>query len=1119
MLHKPLLTPFVALALGGLAGLAVAAPLSLTQAPPGAAREPAPNIIVSVDDSGSMGAAGIATLREALTSTFGIGSAVIDDRIRLGWQSMNLCPGIPHAGASCNNLNGVRPLSGAHRTTFDTWARNLVQGGGTPSHLMMQNAGEYLRRTDLGINSPWAANPGVAEAPVLSCRKNYHIFMTDGGWNSGTTNTLQHVDTAATNNGARISQGGGNADGTAKTMGDGTTAYSITAAQTRLYRDNWGGDTVTALGVATNLSTLSDLAFHYWSSDLQPTLANNVRSTMNVTATEVFSATNGSGASQALDPFWNPRNNPATWQNMVNYTIGFNTAATWTGSPTWGGSTFAGDLPNLVTGQANWPTPFCGAANAGTGNMPCDGGVGYGANPLDGRRVELWHAALNSRGRFVPAPNAAALVNAFQTILGDILNQTASPLVSIASSSTRLRADGFVYIAGFNSERWSGQLGAYPITAGTNVVAPTPTWTATTQIDAGGFGETDRLVLTSVNGTSGTPFTWTNLSAAQQGLLQGADTATVGQNRVNFLRGDRSLEGGAMRQRDSRLGDIVNSNIWQLARPLRMPFEHAGHASFRTSLSARPSVLFVGANDGMLHAIRASDGEELMAYVPMGVYSKLRDYTLPSYSHQYFVDGHPFTGDADVSGSGTGNGATPDWRTVLVSGLGAGARGYFLLDVTVPPGTSPTASLTSTYTATGVMLDRSFPANSTISFTGYEDVGHIMSLPVVDAITGNRSEQIVKLNNGRWAVLMGNGVNSVNERPVLLIQYLDGSKELLRIIANSTTGGGNGLSAPRVIDVNGDGKVDIAYAGDQLGNLWKFDLSSKTASSWGVSSWNTSTPCNNDTTCLPLYVAQDSGSTRQPISAAPVWMAHPIRGIQVLFGTGRNISTTDSANTATHTIYSIWDKSSYTVPASATATSAISVADTGYNITTGRSALVQQSVSSTVTSTLSGSAANTDFFNTTANNVAYNLSSTTAPRGWYFDLPDSRERVLNNPQIFEGQKVLIGSTVPRLGSSGETCDFGTLSEGNYINVFNMISGAPPQSPVFSSSDSTMNLTNATRTRFGSGEYVSINKTSGLDLITFKNDDPSCPAGQLCTDKKTLTTGNVPGARADWREIR
>lgn len=1095
--------PYGVLALAWLHGPLFAAPLNLTQSPPGAGREPSPNIIVSVDDSGSMLVTGIATLQAALRQTFSE-TNVPDDRIRLAWQSMNRCRGIPSSSAACGNLNGMRPLLGTHRTNFMSWVDTLTPLGGTPSHLMIDEAGKYLSRTDLGINSPWAAIPGTQETPLLSCRKSFHIFMTDGGWNSAEEiNTANHVDTSGPNR-QRISRSG-NADNTNITLPDGVT-YSNTSDQTRLYRDAWG---------ANNLSTLSDLAFYYWSTDLQPTLANNVRrSPRDQNPDENF----GTASNPAtLESYWNPRNNPATWQNMVNYTIGFNTAAVWTGAPTFSGDTFTGLAP-LIRGTTTWPSPFCGTGS----NSPCDGATGYNARENE-RKVELWHAALNSRGRFVPAPNAQALVTAFQGILNDIITQTANPLVSIASSSSRLRTDGFAYVAGFNSERWSGDLGAYAIAASTNTVSSSPTWTAASQLDAAAFNVTNRLVLTTRSDTlAGTSFVFSNLSAAQQGLIRSGttDTVTVGTNRVNYLRGDRSQEtqnGGTMRRRDSRLGDVVNSNIWYAGRPLRMSFEHTGHAAFRSTYANRTPVLYVGANDGMLHAFSAATGQELMAYVPLAAYANLRNYTLTNYGHRFFVDGHPFTGDVDTSLSGTGNGATPTWKTMLVSGLGGGGKGYFVLDATNPV---TFASLPSTFATTGVVMDRTDGTDT--------DIGHIYSLPVVDAVTGTRSEQIVKLNNGRWAVVMGNGVNSTNERPVLLIQYLDGDRALLKIVANSTTSPAqsNGLSAPRLVDVNGDGKMDVAYAGDLQGNLWKFNLTHTDDAFWGVADWSGgTTTCRNATNCVPLYVAQDSSNNRQPITSAPLWISHPLGGVQLLFGTGRNVQDADRTNTSMQTIYSIWDKSTYTFP------SGVLTAVDASNITTGRAALVQQTVTNAVTSTASGAEVATDFYNTSQNNVAYSRADASARRGWYFDLPASRERVLANPQLFEGQKVIIGSTVPKTGSSGETCDFDSVTEDNWINVFNMISGTPPRTPVFSTTDTSMNMANATRTRFGSGEYISINKSDGnLDLISFVNNNSgsgndnggggSCnPAVQLCTVKKTLTTGTVPGARADWREAR
>src|SRR5690606_15621497 len=156
---------------------------------------------------------------------------------------------------------------------------------------------------------------------------------------------------------------------------------------------------------------------------------------------------------------------------------------------------------------------------------------------------ELWHAALNSRGLFIPAADGKALVKAFQSILEDILNNTAKQQVSIAGSASRLRTGGFAYVASFNSERWSGELGAYGIAVGSNAVSTASTWKASSQLDAATFSVANRLVLTYRNDTNvGTAFEFDKLSDAQKAKIQGNDSAKVGASRVNYLRGDRSLE-------------------------------------------------------------------------------------------------------------------------------------------------------------------------------------------------------------------------------------------------------------------------------------------------------------------------------------------------------------------------------------------------------------------------------------------------------------------------------------------------------------------------------------------------------------------------------------------------
>lgn len=1052
---------------------AMAAPMTFSQIPPGAgAREPAPNVIVSVDDSGSMGSTGMTTLRQALRDTFGSSSNLAENRIRMAWQSMNQCPSLGTSSTACGTYNGMRYLGGTHRTNFDAWVNSLVHNGGTPGHLMMDNAGQYLSAAISNVNSPWAANPGTTQAPILSCRKNYHIFMTDGGWNSGTSDTSQHIDTSRTNNGTRIVRGGGNADNTTKVLPlpSGRT-YDVTSNQTRLYRDNWGGATTTANGNQTTLSTLADISFHYWSTDLQTGLANDVRPTNNRTTPETFVATNGT--STTLDPFWNPRNNPATWQNMVTYTIGFNTAAAWAGDPSWGTDTFSGDLPNLINGVNTWVSPFCAGSNSGTGNRPCDGSTGYtsaGASPrLDGRRMDLWHAALNGRGRFVPAPNSQALVDAFQGILSDILSQTAKPLVSIASNSTRLARNGLAYVASYNSERWSGDIKAYRIDDDSGLPSTTETWKVSTQLDStdtGVFSHTNRVVLTH-NGTIGTGFLWNNLSTAQKNLL--STTSTDGTARINYLRGDRSKEvpatGGTMRQRDSRLGDIVNSNLWYVGKPVRLDTDYPGHAGFRSSYASRTPVLYVGANDGMLHGFNANTGKEVLAYVPRGVYANLRDYTLPSYTHKYFVDGNPFAGDADLDESTSGT----NWRTVLVGPLGAGGKGYFVLDVTNPTTfTDPGASASSV-----VLMDKTEGVDS--------DVGHIFATPSLDNQTGSLSQQIVKLNNGRWAAIMGNGYNSSNERPVLLIQYLDGTRALKKIIADSTNAQTNGLGAPATFDVNGNGTVDVVYAGDLKGNMWKFNLVSTSDSDWGVSTWSGSgNTCDNATTCVPFFVAKTSGGATRPITAAPALMIHPQGGLQVIFGTGKDLEASDRGATTppTETIFSVWDLSTYKIVSAklvAEETGAITVSN-------GRSRLVEQTV------TGSGSSG---VIETTSNAIEYSRTDSSAKRGWYFDLPVSDERLLIAPRVFDANTLLFGTIAPKKAIEGETCDLSSAQDKGFLTFLNAISGAPPKNSVFG--DEMDPSGNASRLAYGSGEFITLVGPGSTTFIppTFACDGNDC----------------------------
>lgn len=1094
--------------------------LTFATTPPGSAsQEPAPNVIVSVDDSGSMGETGITALKNALKTTF-TQSKIPDSRIRLAWQSMNSCNGIPKTGTACGVNNSLKILKGTHRTNFLAWVDTLNDGGGTPSHTMVRNAGDYLMRTDLGVNSPWASDPGTTETPLLGCRKSFHIFMTDGGWNSSATNTTYHID-ADRKKTSYLAIGQGDIDGNHKTLPDGQ-AYTANSNTTKIFYDPWGFPTT---GTVYGLNTLSDLAFYYWSTDLQPSIENKITPIIKKSGDEVF----GTGANQKTIPqYWNPRNNPATWQNLTTYTIGFNDAATWTGSPTWGGDTYSGEYSQLIQGTKTWPSPLCGTDD---NQAACDGSTGYSAQTND-RKKELWHMAINSRGKFIPATDANSLSKAFTDILDNIIADTSSPITAFASASSSIsNGSTDVFVSSFDANGWKGGITAQTAAKGTGTLTPNTTWGTKTNGDPKSTGDildaisatsdmTSRVIYTYNGG--GKQFLWANLSSTtgdQQDLLKDGATGTagttLGQNRLNFIRGDRRQEtanGGTLRDRVSRQGDIVNSTLWYTARPAS-GYGLAGYSSFATTYKNRMSMLYVGGNDGMLHGFSATDGTEKLAYVPQGVYKNLAALTKTDYqsNHKYYVDGSPFTGDVNISTT-----TTPDWRTLLVGTLGAGGKGYFVLDVT-----NPTNFTNSDTNATAIVrMDLTDEADA--------DIGYIFGAPVTAEFNPQQATQITRMNDGRWAVVLGNGYNSANEDPVLIIQYFDGDSPTIRKIAaaTGTTGNGskNGLSTPRLVDLNGDGTADIAYAGDLKGNLWKFDLANSNPSKWGVA-FNGSTNCvpTPDAPCTPFYTATEKINTTepQPITTAPtVRPATSVGAMMVAFGTGQNLEVADRVDTSPQTFYALLDNTRYKLDTATGDNKGKILLDTDAATPTavgsGRTNLIERTFNGTA---IAGQvlSAGDDFWNMTAGQTAFAYTGTGAKKGWYFELPVPGERVLQTAAFVNGSNVLeVRSIVPASGGNtsgteAETCTPTSVPAKAFRTYLGIEQGLKP----------TVQLLDAD----GDGIYNSAsNKDNNTNRTTASQVEIGLQSGgntkKIGTDKtREIKNLPTPSTTINWRQLQ
>lgn len=376
------------------------------------------------------------------------------------------------------------------------------------------------------------------------------------------------------------------------------------------------------------------------------------------------------------------------------------------------------------------------------------------------------------------------------------------------------------------------------------------------------------------------------------GLLVDADDIAAGQDRLLFIRGAETDT--VFRARDSLLGDILNSSpvVVEGAQYLAYLADSidgsAGdYADFAEDQATRDGRIYVGANDGMLHAFDMETGVETFAFIPSAVIKNLNLLTSEDYSetgglHQFYVDGTPVVRDVYITHNGT-----KQWRTVLVGTLGAGGKSMFALDITDPD---------------SVTLLWEFSDGDDIEAAEASDMGYSFPKPT-----------LARLHSGQWAVVTGNGYDSDSGRAVLLLIDIE-TGELIRKLPTAASDTNNGLSSVRVADNNSDGFADYVYAGDLKGNLWRFDLID-------TSRANPLTPGATPDKAsafkvsfggAPLYTAMDGEATpkAQPITAPPSLVRHPsYKGYIVMFGTGRYFTLDDKSSTDdVQSLYGIWDQ-------------------------------------------------------------------------------------------------------------------------------------------------------------------------------------------------------------------
>ncbi len=626
-------------------------------------------------------------------------------------------------------------------------------------------------------------------------------------------------------------------------------------------------------------------------------------------------------------------------------------------------------------------------------------------------------------------------------------------------NAEKIAAGEQAFLASYDPTLWTGDLTAnnllYDSTTGLVSVSSTANWDASCVLTGGSCTATGQTGLTAEspssrviltwNGSQGIPFEWSDLTTAQQNALDSYSTSTPpdptepqlssSDERLQYLRGVRTNEintqgQGLFRYRKSVLGDIVDSNptwvgppsapysvVWKdYLYPAAVAPENGTNTypQFATAEQTRLNVVYVGANDGMLHGFRAgafdsnnnfvstyNDGEEVLAYMPPAVLQAIHtttndeaDFSNPYYSHEFYVDATPDTDDLFYGNA---------WHTWLVGGLGAGGADLYALDVT-NPGTFSESN------ASSIVMGDWTPSTITCANVANcgQDLGYTYGTPVIR-----------RLHNGMWAVIFGNGYGSASGDAGIYIMTIDptsGAKTFY-YLSTGQAGTSDGIAYPAPADLDGDNITDYVYAGDLTGHVWRFNLTSSDPTKWHV----TSTPVFTDPSGNPI-------TTKVNVQATIVTSGTP--RVLVIFGTGRKKPMTVSSG-ATYAsgvqhLYGIWDSNmggwnalspvkyvSLTSPPTSIPLSSLQ-----------QQTLSQQMVNGTPTGVLDD----------TSNPVCWADSpacASTPQYGWYIALPGTNEQVIFNSLIYQGT-LYVNTTIPPVNAVG-ACTLHTET-GNTIAV-------------------------------------------------------------------------------------
>lgn len=476
----------------------------------------------------------------------------------------------------------------------------------------------------------------------------------------------------------------------------------------------------------------------------------------------------------------------------------------------------------------------------------------------------LSDAADYGQGRYYQATDSAGLNAALSSALSDITSKAGSGGSGVASGTTL--ASGTSYFqTSYDPKDWRGTIKSFGFNSAGAVNTSTVLWTTDTAIVPGATAPTYQS-WNSLNNAAVT-LAYGNFSSAQQTVLsQGLPAGISGIDLVEWSKGTNKT---GLKVRSVLLGDIINSPLVLASPTEKTASDLAGDTTYSTYLTTKASnmnaSLVVNANDGFVSVINSANGTRRYAYMPSSVLPSLRLIADPNYvngvSHKFLVDGQIGVFDAQF---GTA------WKTLAIGGTGAGGKTFYGLQLF-------DASAGNVIRA---LWEVSAPATASTS-NAFNDLGYAYARP-----------EVARLADGRWAAFIANGYGSNSGVAALyVLDVRDGS--LIKKIVIDSTETTNGLSSVK-LRVNSQNVVQAAYGGDLKGRLWKFDLSATSSDSWGVAFSG-----------KPLFTT--AGGATQPITAQPLLADNALGGKQIFVGTGKFNETADKTNKDLQAFYSVWD--------------------------------------------------------------------------------------------------------------------------------------------------------------------------------------------------------------------